>query len=324
MHTIVPADHAPGILRPRAAAPDAPSGVIADLEAVLRGVVDMHVHTAPDAFPRLLDDDAAATIARDKGLRAMVLKGHVAGTAERARATTGRVRGIQVIGALVCNPPAGGLSADAVDRELRLGARVVWGPTMWSRNHAAYVRANPSRGYRDLGMRFPDDGLTVLDERGGLLPEVREICSLIAAADAVLFTGHLSFEEAKVLVPEARRIGVRHVVVSHPEYENMNYSTEQQVWLADAGAYMEHTMSCHLPFWFPTQRSRYQTVWDVFDAIKAVGPERCILTSDLGQVHSPPPTEGFREFIQIFIALGAGPRELDLMTKENPARMLAL
>jgi len=298
--------------------------VIAELESVLRGVVDMHVHTAPDAFPRLLDDVGAATIARDKGLRAMVLKGHVAGTAERARVTSERVPGIQVFGAIVCNPPAGGLSPEAVDRELRLGARVVWGPTMWSRNHASYVRDHPSRGYRDLGMRFPDEGLTVLDERGALLPEVREICALVAAAGAVLFTGHLSYDEAKVLVPEARRMGVRHVVVSHPEYENMSYSIEQQVLLADAGAYMEHTMSCHLPLWFPTERGRYQTVWDVFDAIRAVGPERCILTSDLGQVHSPPPTEGFRELIQILIALGAGRRELDLMTKENPARLLAL
>jgi hypothetical protein len=195
---------------------------------------------------------------------------------------------------------------------------------MWSRNHARYVKKNPSRGYDDLGMRFPDNGITVLDERGGLLSEVREILAMVAAADVVFFTGHLSIDESKVLVPEAKRLGVKKIVVSHPEYENMNYSIDDQRWLADAGALMEHTMSCHLPFWFPTDRPRYQTVWDIYDAIKAVGPERCVLTSDLGQIHSPPPTEGFREFIQMFASLGASDRDIDLMTKENPSRLLGL
>jgi hypothetical protein len=293
-------------------------------EAVLRDTVDLHVHTAPDAFPRLLDDFEAATMARDKGLRAIVLKGHVTGTAKRATEATRQVKGIQVFGALVLNPPAGGLSPDAVDTAIREGARVIWGPTMWSRNHAAYMKTHRSRGYANLGMRFPDEGITVLDDRGEVLPAVREILSLVAAADAVFFTGHLSLAEAKAVVVEARRLGVRHVVVSHPEYENMGFSIEDQVWLADAGAIIEHTMSCHLPFWFPDDRARYQTVWDIYDAIKAVGPHRCVLTSDLGQVQSPPPTEGFREFIEMFIALGAGSREIDLMTKDNPSRLLGL
>jgi len=291
---------------------------------VLRGAVDMHVHTAPDAFPRLMDDVEAASLARDKGLRAMVLKGHTMPTAERAATTSRNVSGIHVFGALVLNPPAGGLSPDAVAAALRAGARVIWGPTMWSRNHATYVKTHPSRGYVDLGMRFPSDGISVVDERGGVLPVVREILSLIAAARAVFFTGHLSLQEAKAIVVEARRLGVEKVVVSHPEYENMGFSTADQEWLVDAGAMIEHTMSCHLPFWFPDDRARYQPVWQIYDAIKAVGPDRCVLTSDLGQVHSPPPTEGFREFIQMFVALGANARDIDLMTKDNPSRLLDL
>lgn len=293
-------------------------------EALLRGTVDMHVHTAGDLFPRLLDDVEAATMARDKGMRAIVLKGHVTGTADRAYIARQQVPGIEIFGSLVLNGPVGGLNPEAVDTAIRMGAKVVWGPTMWSRNHTEYVKRNPSRGYADLGMHFPEEGITVLDDRGELLPKVREILSLIAAANIVFFTGHLSLAESKVLVPEAKRLGVAKVVVSHPEYENMNYSIADQVWLADAGALIEHTMSCHLPFWFPSDRPRYQTVWDIYDAIRAVGPERCILTSDLGQIHSPPPTEGFREFIQMFVSLGAGERDIELMTRENPGRMLDL
>jgi hypothetical protein len=62
----------------------------------------------------------------------------------------------------------------------------------------------------------------------------------------------------------------------------------------------------------------------VYDMIKAVGPERCVLTSDLGQVESPPPAEGFREFIEMFRSLGASDRDIDVMTKDNPSRLLGL
>ena len=291
-------------------------------DAVLKGAIDVHMHTAGDMFPRLLDDIEAATMARDKGMRAIVLKGHATGTADRAYVCAQQVKGIEVYGALVLNGPVGGLNPEAVDAAIRMGARIIWGPTMWARNHARYMKAHPSRGYADLGMRFPDPGITVLDGEGNLLPVMKEILSLIGAADVAFSIGHLSIAEARVLVPAARQMGVKKLLVSHPEYENMNYSIEDQVWLADAGALMEHTMSCHLPFWFPHDRSRYQTPWEIYDAIKAVGVERCVLSSDLGQVHSPPPAEGYREFIQMFISLGAGPREIDLMTKENPARLL--
>lgn len=292
--------------------------------AVLRGAIDMHVHTAGDAFPRLLDDVEAATQARDQGLAAIVLKGHVTGTADRATVCGRQVPGIAVFGALVLNGPVGGLNPEAVSTAIRMGARVIWGPTMWARNHATYMKTHPSRGYADIGMTFPDEGITVLDGHGELLPVVREILSQIAAADIVFSTGHLSVTEAKVIVPEAIRLGVRKVVVSHPEYENMSYSIGDQVWLAEAGAIIEHTMSCHLPFWFPGDPSRYRPIWDVYDMIKAVGPERCILTSDLGQVHSPPPVEGFREFVQMFLSLGASVRDIAIMIKDNPSRLLGV
>lgn len=45
---------------------------------------------------------------------------------------------------------------------------------------------------------------------------------------------------------------------------------------------------------------------------------------DLGQVHSPPPTERLRELIAMFVALGASARDIDVMTNDDPARMLGL
>jgi len=46
-----------------------------DLE-LMQGAVDMHVHSAPSLFPRLVDHVEAAEGARAMGIRALVLKEH--------------------------------------------------------------------------------------------------------------------------------------------------------------------------------------------------------------------------------------------------------
>ena len=69
---------------------------------VLEGTIDLHVHTIPDAYPRLLDDVEAVAQAKAVKMRAVVLKCHVAATPDRAfiaqRAVGG---GIDVFG-IIC------------------------------------------------------------------------------------------------------------------------------------------------------------------------------------------------------------------------------
>src|SRR2546430_13707944 len=48
------------------------------------GAIDIHVHSDPDAFNRSLDDFEVARIAAREGMRGIVLKNHVAPTAQRA------------------------------------------------------------------------------------------------------------------------------------------------------------------------------------------------------------------------------------------------
>ncbi len=48
------------------------------------GAIDIHVHSDPDVFNRSLDDFEVARIAARKGMRGIVLKNHVATTADRA------------------------------------------------------------------------------------------------------------------------------------------------------------------------------------------------------------------------------------------------
>jgi predicted metal-dependent phosphotriesterase family hydrolase len=60
------------------------------------------------------------------------------------------------------------------------------------------------------------------------------------------------------------------------------------------------------------------------DAIRKVGPEFCILSSDLGQKGNPLPADGLAEFVTALRMRGFTDQELDRMVKQNPAKLLAL
>jgi len=44
---------------------------------LLKGAVDIHVHTSPDVFDRKLDDMEAVEQAQKAGLKGLVLKNHL-------------------------------------------------------------------------------------------------------------------------------------------------------------------------------------------------------------------------------------------------------
>jgi hypothetical protein len=68
-----------------------------------------------------------------------------------------------------------------------------------------------------------------------------------------------------------------------------------------------------------------QTRMDRFaDAIRQIGPASVILSSDLGQQGNALPPDGFAAFVLALRARGFTPAETDLMSKQNPARLLGL
>ncbi len=96
---------------------------------LLRGGIDIHVHQAPSLFHRHYFVDVVRD-AQEKGLRAVVLKSHHMMTTDRASWAMEKVEGIDVFGSIVLNLVHGGLNPFAVDHALRMGAKVVWMPTI--------------------------------------------------------------------------------------------------------------------------------------------------------------------------------------------------
>lgn len=170
----------------------------------LEGAVDLHVHSAPDVDVRRFNDIELAREAARAGMGAVLIKSHQNSTVERAWLVSQIVPGIRVYGGLVLNETVGGLNPAAVELAVRMGAKQVWMPTRSALNH---------RRYDGL-----PGGITVLDEVGQLVPAAEEILRIMAGSDCILGTGHLSTEESFALIERACALGVRKLLVTHPEW----------------------------------------------------------------------------------------------------------
>ena len=274
-------------------------------EINLEGVIDLHVHTAPDVRPRRLDDLALAREAAAAGMRAILLKSHHTLTADRATIVDGLVEGVRVFGGLVLNDAVGGLNPAAVEAALALGAKEIWMPTQSAANHR-----------RATGV--PDGGISILDEEGELRPVVSEILSLIALHDVILGTGHRSVQETQRLVPAARAAGVRRILITHPELPIVNMPIAVQQALAGPGVFFER---CLVATVFPGSTA---TLSSIAAAIRQVGPQATVLATDFGQPENPSPVEGMRRYIAGLMDLGFSQGEIDCMTRINPAWLLKL
>jgi hypothetical protein len=285
----------------------------------MHGAVDVHVHSEPDVFPRIGDDVMVCSHAAGVGLRAIVLKCHSERTTSRAYLTNQMVPGIKVLGGIVLNRAVGGINPAAVESALELGAKQVWMPTVDAANHAATFGSTGAYDkQRSTVARSGDTGIRIVDESGGLLPEVFEVLDLVAERNVILGTCHLSREEIHTLVPAAFDRGVQKVLITHPYFKVPSFELEDVRTLTGLGAYAEFGYCTVSPMWGHAPLSK------VVETIKAIGPERSILMSDAGQRHNPMPAESLRVFAQSVFESGISESAVDRMIKQNQWDLLDL
>jgi hypothetical protein len=290
---------------------------------LVRGAYDPHIHVAPDVVERRISDVALARRFAELGLAGFGLKSHYASTAERARVVSEAVPEVDTIGAITLNRAVGGLNAVAVEIAAREGARIVWFPTVSSENEQHEVLAADPNGKVPVWVRFElelrDAGVApepvpVVDASGALLPEAHEVIAAIARHDLVLATGHLSRDEIFAVVDAAAEAGVGRIVVTHPEFPSQRISVEDQCALAERGALMERA--------FTTPYTGKCSWEQVFAASRAVGVERTVWSTDLGQVFNPPVEDGLALMADRFLEAGFGEEEVRTMAVAN-TRLLA-
>ena len=282
---------------------------------ILDGAIDLHIHAGPDLFPRELDEAEVVSQAREIGMRGVLLKSHFTTNADRVYMLKKMFDDIEIFSSVVLNKSVGGVNPEAVFAAMNLGAKRIEMPTVDSEQHIRTL----GRTYPWSRIRLPEtEGITILDPEGDPIPEVGEVAELVAQYDGILCTGHLTVPEMFALIEEAKEAGVEKILVTHADLDVVSVSKEDQKRMADMGAYIEHTFTpcTHLRQRLDPRR--------IVEAIEFVGAERCVMSSDMGQPINPIPREGFRMFVKTMLHLGVSEREIDIMIRENPARLLGI
>src|SRR5690349_20839612 len=270
-------------------------------------VIDIHVHSDPDSVPRSIDAIDLTRLAKSRGMRGLVLKNHYEPTASLAYIVRKEVPGIEIFGGIDLNRSVGGINPAAIERMVLMKGgwgRVVWMPTFDAENQVRFSKENRP--------------FVPVSRDGQLLPEVKQVISLVAKHQLTLETGHPATEAGLLILAEARRQGLRHIVVTHAMLAPVRMTIPQMREAARQGAYIEFVYNALIG------PNKSYAMSDYAKAILEVGPQSCILSSDLGQVGNPLHPDGLAAFFAGLRKEGLSAADIDQMSKTNPARALGL
>jgi hypothetical protein len=277
------------------------------LHAQLSGVIDIHMHADPDSVARSIDAIDLARLAKARGMRGIVLKSHYEPTASLAYVVAKVVPGIAVFGGIDLNRSVGGVNPAAIERMVLMKGglgRVVWMPTFDAENQVRFSKQ--------------DRPFVPVSKNGALLPEVKEVIALAAKHGLLLETGHSSAAEGLMIIREAKRAGVRNIVVTHAMLAPVHMTVAQMQEAAGMGAWIEFVYNALIG---PNKEFEFA---DYAQAIRAVGVEHCILASDLGQAGNPLHPDGLVAFFAGLQSAGLEPAEIARMSQTNPSQALGL
>jgi len=277
-------------------------------DPALSGAIDLHAHFGPDAYERQWDAFEVVALAKARGMRGVVLKNHwteSAGLAQLIRKYG--EQGIEVFGSVTLDTPVGGVNPMAVrymaDVEGTWG-RIVWMPTHDSEHEVDYYKETRARA--------------VVSHGGALIPEVLEVLDLIRERDLTLATGHVTPEEALMIMAEARQRGITKIIVTHPllgpQFTDMSLPQLQEA--VTLGGAVEITAGTLYREGAAKDRA--------IEVIKALGTGNVFVSSDSGLVGTPNHPDALAMAARALRAAGFSEQDLNRMFKETPARLVGL
>ncbi len=284
-------------------------------DELLENAIDCHIHAYPDFVYRSQDMIQIAVDASKAGMRALAFKDHWNVSANACYLAQRHIdyliekeeleNRVELYGgAGMCH----GMNPEYVRIALQYpNAKMIWFPTFTS---LGFWR---SAGHPEKG------GVRLVSEGGEVLPEVVEIMKLCVEHKAGIGFGHTDFEELLPLAKMARELGVR-ATLDHPLLELNKLLLDEMKELADLGVYVGTYCQPMIP-------SLYQPIADPMETVKTIaeiGPERCIIGSDFGQVLHLNAVDGMRVFIRALLGFGITKDQISIMLKDNPAKLMWL
>ena len=297
----------------------------------LVGAIDVHLHVDPDApgtggVIRAVDVFDATRIAMARGMRGFVFKTHQdTGSASGAYMVRRHVSPtFEIFARMASNYATGGINPAALEHftQIKGGwARILEMPTRDSITATtrpdSMTPANLARTRPWMLMMPPETPPFIAVSRNGeLLPEVKHLLGVLAKIRTVdsngrmvLATGHATPEEHLLLAREGRRLGIN-VLLTHPG------DIPQLPEVARLGAFIE-VMASRI---YKNEAGRAEAA----ALIRKIGAEHIIVGTDCGQTTNVYPTDCLVLAARGLRAHGITQREIDLMYKVNPAKLLGL
>jgi len=225
---------------------------------------------------------------------------------------------IPVYSGVALNNYVGGINPYAVELSLQMGGRMVWMPTVSSGQHICVHD-------REEHLKFPSTSITlrkttpikVMDDDGTLLPETLEVMQLVKDADAILSTGHMSPPEITTVLRAANKMGLRRMVVNHPNFVIEANPAQAREWV-ELGAVVEHSL-----VQYDDRTTFFQ--WNVdtmLSFINAVGIDNTIIGSDLGQKNNPFPINSYERVLGQLLDAGVSREDVRKLVAVNTGRVL--
>lgn len=291
-----------------------------DIEKLLVGAIDLHCHSGPAAMPRILDHHDAMMDCAAAGFRALVYKDHFYPGMAHAILLEKLFpdSGVRLFSGIALNNAVGGINPHAVDHAAKLGAKIVWMPTLSAENHIQQASGQAKTFPKTSQKMLDPIPLSALDANGKVSDATKHVLDLIADADIILAGGHLPVSELFLVFEEARRRGVKKMIVNHPTYI-VGCSDEDIRGLVGLGVYMEHSICM-----FVEGRSKKYGPDKLAHLIHTAGVDRTLLCSDLGLVGSPRPVDGYRAVLEILLDLQVSDGDIRKLVSSNAAGLLNL
>ena len=285
----------------------------------IKNFIDLHVHVGPEILPRRFTTETVSNEERGN-IRGIALKNHFYPTTPWIKELKNSEDPL-LIGSVTLNNYVGGLNPDAVYAAAKLSDRpiVVWFPTINSIN---FLEKNeyeiPSEWVGTGFISRPSKnvrGITVIDKKGKLTNEAYNVIKAIKENNCILATGHISWQEAKLVVEAAIDRGIEKIIVTHPVYNAIAMPLEVQNALAkNEGVYIEQNYAMYAIDKIPIER--------IAESITLVKAENCIMVSDMGQVTSPKPSEALKRFSSFLESHGIQRSDIKKMGELNPRRLI--
>lgn len=287
---------------------------------ILKGILDIHVHAGPSVARREVDAADMLKEAQVAGYRGFLVKDHYFPTMMGTKMVAEHMdncKGTEVYGAIALNNSVGLFNLNAVDAAVNMGAKIVYFPTVSSKNHIDHHKGTfVGSGKTSV----PEKPVVYVDQNGVMEPAAVDVLRYIAEKDVVLGTGHGCAWEIDHLVEKATELGVKRILVNHPQF-HIGATYEQMKKWAGMGAYIELNVCVF------TSGSKLGSLDDqvIAEMLRVIPKEQLILDSDMGQNGNGSPVEGLYNFILLLMnQFGLTGEDIDLIAKKNPAKLLGV